>query len=37
MNTRKATVLDIDKILYLKEQVFEIHLKAKPDWMEKIH
>jgi len=31
MNIRTAIVTDIEKILSLEDQVFEIHLKARPD------
>ena len=33
MNIRKAIVTDIEKILFLEDQVFEIHLKARPDYV----
>jgi ribosomal protein S18 acetylase RimI-like enzyme len=31
MNIRTAIVTDIEKILFLENQVFQIHLKARPD------
>jgi GNAT superfamily N-acetyltransferase len=35
MIVRTANVKDIEKILSLEEQVFESHLKARPDWVKK--
>ena len=33
MIIRTADLKDIEKILILEEQVFELHLKARPDWI----
>ena len=35
MNIREANIMDIEKILELEKQVFEIHSKARPDWVKK--
>jgi len=35
MNIRTANIMDIEKIMILEEQVFEIHSKARPDWIGK--
>ena len=35
MNIRTASITDIEKILFLGNQVFKIHSKARPDWIEK--
>jgi ribosomal protein S18 acetylase RimI-like enzyme len=35
MTIRTANVTDIEKIMLLMNQVFEIHLKARPDWIVK--
>jgi hypothetical protein len=35
MIIRVAGITDIDKILLLEEQVFELHFKARPDWIGK--
>jgi len=35
MNIRTAIITDIEKILFLEDQVFEIHLNARPDWVQK--
>jgi ribosomal protein S18 acetylase RimI-like enzyme len=35
MNIRTAGLMDIDKILILEDQIFEIHLQARPDWIGK--
>lgn len=32
---RTASITDIEKILFLEDQVFEIHLNARPDWFDK--
>ena len=35
MNIRSANTMDIEKIMELQTQVFEIHLKARPEWIKK--
>ena len=35
MKIRFANIMDIEKILYLEEQLFQIHVKARPDWISK--
>jgi len=35
MNIRTANLTDIEKILFLENQVFELHSKARPDWIGK--
>jgi diamine N-acetyltransferase len=35
MNIRIANLMDIEKILFLENQVFELHSKARPDWIGK--
>ena len=35
MVTRVANVSDVDRILMLEEQVFELHSKSRPDWIGK--
>jgi len=35
MIIRTANIKDIDKILSLDKQVFELHIKARPDWINK--
>jgi len=37
MNIRNANITDIEKILILENQVFQIHLNSRPDWISKIH
>jgi len=35
MNIRTAEIKDIDKILILEDQIFDIHFKSRPDWIGK--
>ena len=35
MNIRTANLMDIEKILFLENQVFELHSKTRPDWIGK--
>jgi len=35
MNIRAARITDIEEILFLEDQVFEIHLNARPDLVQK--
>jgi ribosomal protein S18 acetylase RimI-like enzyme len=35
MNIRTANLTDIEKIMFLENQVFELHSKARPDWIGK--
>jgi len=35
MNIRTANLTDIEKILFLENQVFELHSKKRPDWIGK--
>ena len=35
MIIRIANINDIDKILNFEDQIFELHFKARPDWIEK--
>jgi GNAT superfamily N-acetyltransferase len=35
MIIRTAGITDIDKILFLEDQIFELHAKARPDWIGK--
>jgi GNAT superfamily N-acetyltransferase len=35
MNIRNANIMDIESILSLEDQVFELHIKARPDWIGK--
>jgi len=35
MNIREANIMDINKIMDLEDQIFKIHYKARPDWIEK--
>lgn len=34
MNIRTANLVDIEKILFLEEQVFQLHSKKRPDWID---
>jgi len=35
MTIRIANIKDIDKILELEDQIFQLHFKARPDWIER--
>ena len=35
MNIREANIMDINKIMDLEDQIFEMNYKARPDWIEK--